>query len=183
MSFEKYKTDYQTPPDVAAYMASLIPKFAKHILEPTPGVGNLLKAIYNAGYAPHAPFNYFDIRAQRWDAIVSNPPFSKKFTNLENAPEKFMVEGMKVGYQFLYDFMELTDNIIILLPWFVITDSDVRLRGLKRWGLKSITSLPRKTFQYSRIQCVVLEMEKGWKRGTEFLVFDTIDDFKKQTLF
>jgi hypothetical protein len=41
----QYKTDFQTPPEVAEYMASLIPEDAMNILEPTPGIGNIVNAI------------------------------------------------------------------------------------------------------------------------------------------
>lgn len=47
---------------------------------------------------------------------------------------------------------EMSDNIIALMPWFTISDSDVRIRKLMDFGLKSLTLLHRKTFQYARIQ-------------------------------
>lgn len=48
-SLTDYRLQFQTPPPVAAYMASLIPVGAKKILEPTPGAGNLVRAIQSAG--------------------------------------------------------------------------------------------------------------------------------------
>lgn len=76
----------------------------------------------------------------------------------------------------------MSDHVIALVPWFTISDSDVRLRSLKRWGLKSVTALPRKTFEYVRIQTVVLELEKGFKGETIFKVLDTIEDEKQLSI-
>jgi hypothetical protein len=70
----------------------------------------------------------------------------------------------------------MSNNIIALMPWFTISDSDVRLRNIKKYGIKSITALPRKTFQYARIQTVILELEKGYKGDTIFKVFDLLHD-------
>ena len=78
--------------------------------------------------------------------------------------------------------LHMSDNVIALMPWFTISDSDVRLRALKTWGLKSITALPRKTFDYARIQTVVLELQKGYIGMTEFKVFDLLSN-NKQNLF
>jgi hypothetical protein len=58
-----------------------------------------------------------------------------------------------------------------LMPWFTISDSDVRLRHIKSYGLKSITALPRKTFEYARIQTCVFELEKGFKGESLFKTF------------
>jgi hypothetical protein len=64
--------------------------------------------------------------------------------------------------------MKMSDNVIALMPWFTISDSDVRLRTLKGFGIKSLTALPRKTFDYVRIQTVVIELQKGYKDSTIF---------------
>lgn len=43
---DKFSTDFQTPVNVCRYMASLIPELSGgSILEPTPGIGNLVNAI------------------------------------------------------------------------------------------------------------------------------------------
>lgn len=44
------RTNYQTPPFVCSYMAGLIPRSSSSVLEPTPGLGNLVKAIKERGY-------------------------------------------------------------------------------------------------------------------------------------
>jgi hypothetical protein len=69
------------------------------------------------------------------------------------------------------------------MPWFTISDSDVRLRALKRYGLKSVTALPRKTFEYVRIQTVVLQLEKGYRGDTTFIVYDLLNDNSLQLQF
>lgn len=79
---------------------------------------------------------------------------------------------MRLGYFILTECLKMSDSVIALMPWFTISDSDVRLRFLKSWGIKSITALPRKTFQYARIQTVVLEMSKGFMGKTIFETFN-----------
>lgn len=59
--------------------------------------------------------------------------------------------------------MKKSDCVIALMPWLTIADSDVRFRALKAYdGLKSLTPLPRKTFQYARIQTCIIELERGY---------------------
>lgn len=79
--------------------------------------------------------------------------------------------GMRLGYLILKECMSRSNIIIALMPWFTISDSDVRLRYLKKYGLRSVTALPRRTFQYARIQTVVLHLEKSYKGDTLFKVF------------
>lgn len=67
--------------------------------------------------------------------------------------------------------MEMSDNVIALMPWYTISDSDVRMRYLKDYGIKSLTALPRKTFQYARIQTVIIELEKGYRAETIFRTY------------
>lgn len=81
---------------------------------------------------------------------------------------------MKVAYDQMKVLMSMADNIILLMPWFTISDSDVRLRYIKSYGLISVTALPRKTFQYARIQTCILQMKKGFTGSTEFKVFDLL---------
>ncbi len=162
--------DFQTPHEVASYMCGLIPTAAVTVLEPTPGEGNILKCL--DGYQVTAPENYFDLKPNRFDCIVMNPPFSSK--SAFGIPDHLDLKGMKLGYYLLDECMKRSDNIIALMPWFTIVDSDVRQRYLKTFGLKSITSLPRKTFQYARIQTCVLELEKGYTGETKFHVFDLL---------
>ncbi len=162
--------EFQTPVVVCEYMVSMIPNSAKSILEPTPGKGNLVRAVQNLSYPVYdvtAPKNFFKMEKKRFDCVIMNPPFSSKFAF--SAPKD--VQGMKLGYHILKECMEMSDSVIALMPWFVMTDSDVRIREITNFGLKSITALPRKTFQYSRIQTCVLELEKNFAGNTQFVAF------------
>lgn len=166
-----YRSQFQTPPEVCRYMVSMIPIGVNTVLEPTPGKGNIVREL--AGYQVTAPEDYFLLdKSERFDATVMNPPFSTKFAILDNAPKSFCEKGMRFGYQFLLDCCRRSDIVIALMPWFTLSDSDVRLRHLKRHGIKSITSLPRKTFEYVRIQTCILVLIKGYNGPTEFIVYD-----------
>lgn len=174
--------EYQTPQNVADYMVSLLPNEVKLILEPTSGKGNIVNSIIQN--RPDCvcihPKNYFDLDpSKNFDAIIMNPPFSSKSLDITNAPIKYKDCGMKAGYWILEECMEKSDIIIALMPWFTISDSDVRLRKINNFGLKSITVLPRKTFDYARIQTCVLEMHKGYAKSTQFKIFETIKQFNK----
>lgn len=167
-------TNFQTPPAVCEYMASLIPNGTDRILEPTPGTGNLFRAIKSAGFKRvYTPNDFFllDTSIERFDCIVMNPPFSSKSAYLKNAPDDMNVRGMRVGYFILTECMKMSDEVIALMPWFTISDSDLRLNYLNSFGLVSLTALPRKTFQYARIQTVVIHLKKGWSKETVFKTF------------
>ncbi len=177
--------DFQTPPPVADYMAGMIPLGARTILEPTPGEGNLVRAVekLRPGCEITTPSNFFLYQynmlptkikhgQDRYDAIIMNPPFSKDTLNLKWAPKNIDLTGSKACNYILKECMTMSDNVIALLPWYTIINSDVRMRELKAFGLKSITALPRKTFKYIRIQTAVFEFERGHKQETIFKTFD-----------
>lgn len=164
--------EFQTPDFVARYIAAMIPSGTVTVLEPTPGEGNLLKHLTE--FETTAPSNFFELEKSKYDCIIMNPPFSSKFAF--GVPDGYEHHGMRMGYHILLECMKMSDNIIALMPWFTISDSDVRLRFIKSFGLKSITALPRKTFQYARIQTCIFELEKGFKGETTFKVFDLISD-------
>lgn len=125
-------------------------------------------------YNVTAPLDYWELdKGKRFDAIVGNLPFSSK--TFFNCPPEFAGKGMIVAYEQLKVLMNMSENIILLMPWFTISDSDVRLRMLKQWGLVSVTALPRKTFQYARIQTCVLQLDHGYAGPTEFKVFDLLN--------
>lgn len=167
-------SDFQTPIPVCDLMASKLPKSAKTILEPTPGAGNIVAAVervFGSNAEIIAPSNFFEMdRSYRYDAVIMNPPFSSK--HAFGIPDGFQHEGMKLGYYMLYECMNMADVVIALMPWFVLTDSDKRLRMIQDYGLKSITHLPRKTFRYSRIQCCILELVHGYSASTQFDTFN-----------
>lgn len=166
------KDSFQTPIFICEYMVSLIPKNHNMILEPTPGNGNLLKVLIDKIGFEYilAPLDYFDhdFINKNISCVIMNPPFSDK-TLFGNIPKRWGdVKGMKIGYKFLEDAMEISNNVIALMPWFTISDSDVRMRKLIDFGLKSVTLLPRRTFDYTRIQTCILELEKGHNGITQF---------------
>lgn len=148
-------TDFQTPSVVANYMASMLPDNCGTILEPTPGLGNLVAAANRKGKVI-APINFEDIEpGSRFDWAVMNPPFTP----------------MEEGYKYLLSVMEMSDNVIALLPWFILINSDRRFTQIKNSGLASVTHLPRKTFPGCRIQCCVLEIRKGYSGPVMFKTF------------
>lgn len=179
MRNEAIEMQFQTPAAVCEYMCSMIPTNAYTVLEPTPGIGNLVRAIEKElssrgkGYIVTTPSNFFDEKSYTtdpvYDCIVMNPPFSDK--SAFRLPNNDDYKGMKLGYAILKDCMNKSDNLIALMPWFTISDSDVRLRYIKSFGLKSITALPRKTFEYARIQTCILELQKGYKEESLFKTF------------
>lgn len=162
----KYQYDFQTPPLVCDFMASLVPAHVRTVLEPTPGQGNLLKALKNRKLRVTSPKDFFQLKQQRFDCVVMNPPFSAKYTH--GLSGHMQQQGMRVGYLFLHQCMTLSDTLIALMPWFTLTDSDVRMRNLIRFGLKDMYALPRKTFQYTRIQTLILVLQKGYTGSTGF---------------
>lgn len=172
-------TNFQTPIPVCSYMVSLIPAGAVTVLEPTQGVGNIVKML--SGYHVTAPQDFFSMDKRRFDCVVMNPPFSAKYAF--GVPEHLNKHGMRLGYHILKECMLMSDNIIALMPWFTISDSDVRLRYIKKFGLKSLTALPRKTFQYARIQTCVFEMERGYQGETAFKVFDLLNQNQLSVAF
>lgn len=169
----KIDINFQTPEPVCQYMADMVPSNVSTILEPTPGLGNLVNALKEKGnFQITAADDFFLIpQNQRFDCIVMNPPFSSKTAFMQNAPINSEIKGMKLGYHILTECMKMSDNIIALMPWFTLSDSDVRLRYLKSYGIKSLTALPRKTFKYSRIQTVIIELKKGYQNDTVFKTF------------
>jgi len=169
--------NFQTPSFVCDYLVSLLPESTLKVLEPTPGQGNIISSIRQHKQnieIIHPKGDYFQERdailSVRYDAIIMNPPFSgKSFFGGGNLPASWEnLKGMAYGYQFLFELMDRSDTIIALMPWFTISDSDVRMRNLLSYGLKSVTLLPRRTFQYARIQTCVLELKKGYNQTIKF---------------
>lgn len=149
-------SNFQTPPIVADFMASFLPINCGTVLEPTPGIGNLVIAAEKRGAKVYAPDYFKDIPENyRSDYAIMNPPFTP------------MIEG----YNYLTKVMEMSDLIIALLPWFVLINSEKRLKDILDFGLVSVTHLPRKTFPGCRIQCCILQMNKGYKGETLFKHF------------
>jgi len=152
--FKDWGNNFQTPIDVCDYMSSYLPSKAGRILEPTPGKGNLVTSLSKYGEVI-CPENFFELECSSFDYIVMNPPFSP----------------MKLGYDILYKCMEMSENIIALMPYLTLINSDKRTTDLMRFGLKSITHLPRNTFKGSRVQTCIIELVKGYRGETKFSVY------------
>lgn len=143
--------DFQTPPWCCDYMVSLVNQEKCLVLEPTPGLGNLVRVLEKHQHSVVAPEDFWELSYSRYDYIVMNPPFTP----------------MQLGYDILGECMEWSDNIIALMPWLTIINSSRRTETIVNFGLKSITHLPRKVFPGSRVQCCILNMEKSYNKKTE----------------
>jgi len=141
--------NFQTPEHVCKYMASLLDG-TRVVYEPTPGKGNLIRALRDAG---HAVLLHLPTMGKYHDSVVMNPPFSP----------------MKQGYDILYEQMGQVDRIVALMPYLTIINSERRLKDIMAYGLKSITNLPRSTFKGSRVQTCILDMERGYTGQTIFI--------------
>lgn len=178
-----FSKQFQTPVFAAKYMVSLIPPGIKTVLEPTPGEGRIVRLLKERDYEVTAPKDFFLLdKNLRFDCIVMNPPFSKETANLENAPASYKSKNMRIGYHIFKDCMRMSDNIIAIMPWFTLIDSDVRQKQLKGFGIKSVTCLPRRTFEYIRVQTAVIHLAKGWNEPTIFEVYDLLPKQKSKQL-
>ncbi len=136
-------------------MSSFLPDSAGEILEPTKGAGNLVKALIKKGNVIAPDVDFFKMEPRRFDWIVMNPPFSP----------------MKKGYRILYKCMEMSDNIVALMPWLTMINGDKRTKDIMNFGLVSITHLPRSVFKGARVQTCILLLKNGYCGKTEFLNF------------
>lgn len=166
----KIDENFQTLPVVAQHMASMateikIPKLSFpgisniQILEPTPGKGQLVEALqkmipWNVVY-PAGDFWECEYTDMQFHCVVMNPPFNPVFEM----------------QRFVQKCMQLAPNVIALLPWSYIINSEKRLSELIAYGLVSVTSLPRKTFPGCRVQVAIFELNKGYAGQTEFKQF------------
>src|SRR3990172_371588 len=130
MDTSNRSNEFQTPPEIARYMCSMIPRNARTYLEPSPGNGNLVDAILQhaheysgRGSQIEVPVNFFTTLDPdlRFDCILMNPPFSA--AHAFGIPKHLDLKGMKVGYYFLEECMKKSNHVIALMPIFTITDS------------------------------------------------------------
>lgn len=139
--------DFQTPPKICDFMVRLVPQYRNvKVLEPTHGKGNLVTAI--KAYLPEvnltAPDDFFKMAHDDFDWIIMNPPFSP----------------MTVGYQILNRCMGMSHNIVALMPWLTIINSDKRAKDLVSFGIRQIVHLPRNSFYGSRVQCCIIVLQR-----------------------
>jgi len=151
-----FEERYQTPLWTCEIMADLIPNGVSQILEPTPGEGRLVNILRQRGYKVIAPEKFEELDPfLRVDAIVMNPPFKKS-----------------IEHQFLKIAMQMSDNIIALMPWFTLINCDSRTNELIKFGLKLVIHLPRSTFKKIRIQPCILQLQYGYKNKIELKFID-----------
>ena len=148
--------DFQTPPLICDYMVGFLPPHVETVLEPTPGQGNLVRAL--RGYRVTAPTEFWAVEGY-FDAVVMNPPFSP----------------MTEGYRILYAVMEMAEIVIALMPWLTLINAESRTSKIRSFGLKSVTHLPRSAFPGSRVQTCVLEMQKGYTGESRLCFFSPYD--------
>jgi hypothetical protein len=162
MSEFKIDTNFHTPQVVAekmAFMAYMLCDKLEAVLEPCPGIGQLADALakeFELVFMPIA--DYWDMKHLPdvvYDAVVLNPPFSP----------------VKEIERFVMDAMERSKIVIALLPWTYIVNSERRLKVLQDFGLRTVISLPRKTFPGCRVQVCIIELEKGHEGPTYFQSF------------
>ncbi len=146
--------DFQTPVWVCKMMANLLqsaPYKVRSVLEPTPGKGNLVRALEDQGYAVTAPRDFWQVRGG-WDAACMNPPFSP----------------MSEGYRILFAVMDMTEVIVALMPWLTLINSKRRAGKIDKFGLRAVYHLPRDVFPGSRVQTCILHMQRGWHPQASF---------------
>ncbi len=169
---EKFVIDpnFQTPPRIAEYMcrkAHLYWKFKKSypghmakVLEPTPGLGNIIGAGNDVGFTMCGPGseNYWKSWSYQqdvdyFDMVIMNPPFT---------PHTEMTK-------FIEDAMEKAPYIVALLPVNAIT-SHRKLTKFMNFGLNSVTMLSRNTFP-NKVAVCILELDRNHKGFTTFKQF------------
>lgn len=165
------RSEFQTPAKLCEYMASLVPVDAVTVLEPTPGDGNLVNELAKK-YKVTAPEDFFQMERSTFDCVVTNPPFSIKYAY--GMPDEINKKGSQVGYHILKSCMQMSNTIIALLPWFIITNSEKRMNEIKSWGLKSVCVVPRRWFPGSRASNCILFLEKGYCGKIELTTFNPI---------
>jgi len=148
--------DFQTPEIICEYMISLLGDGVyKNILEPTPGEGNLVRAIKKKFPESEViePMDFYKEILTTYDAILMNPPFSPP----------------KQAYSILDYCMSKSNRIIALMPHVTIINSSKRTKRIFDFGVISIIHLPRKIFQGSRVQTCILNMKKGYHGTTIYM--------------
>lgn len=133
-------------------MASLLTGKEAHICEPTPGAGNLVKALGQKWGVTKVicPDKYEDFWKWRhkdhpYDSYVMNPPF----------------HPATQGYSFLYHALKKARKVVALMPWWTLINSEKRTKLLVESGLHKIIHLPRSVFPGARIQTCIMAIDKS----------------------
>ena len=148
-------TNFQTPKPVCQFIIDFLNIWDKSItiLEPTPGAGQFVSALRDAGFYdidyPKGDFFNFRFSERSYDLIIGNPPFSP----------------MSLGYDITDRcFQHLPDHgsLVFILPWFFLINSDGRAEKYFP-HLEAIIHLPRRTFPGASVQtaCFILNKQKS----------------------
>jgi len=142
--------DFQTPRWVGELMISRVEGDPRTILEPTPGEGKLIEVITyrypEAKIENFCPPSFAD-GIEEVDYIIANPPFTP----------------MKLGYSMLEQFFEWSGNIIVLMPWLAVINSERRTQRYLEKGLKEVIHLPRRAFPGARVQTCIMVFKRGYQ--------------------
>lgn len=163
--------DFQTPPwlcrHIVGKLERVIPKSAL-VVEPTPGAGNMVEALRAAGYTnvEFPPGDFFDwTPSGKPVAVVGNPPWTPN----------------TLAYKILDRCLEFgPDFLVMLMPWYTLTNSDSRAQRLRAAGLQTVISLPRGVFQGVRINSCVLVIEPGTTADFQTLLLPTVQELGKE---
>lgn len=163
--------DFQTPPWLCRHLVEklerVIPKSAL-VVEPTPGAGNMVKALKAAGYTnvETPPGDFFDWRpSSKPMAVVGNPPWTPN----------------TLAYKVLDRCLEFGPALVVMvMPWVTVTNSDSRAQRLKAAGLGAVISLPRSVFPGVRLNACVLVIEPGTQADYLTLLLPTVEELGKE---
>lgn len=92
----KADEEYNTPPWVAATLASWLRKHALHLWEPAPGSGKFAQALRRIGFEVSSSNENFlerEVWPETCDALVTNPPYGKR----GELAEKFAYHALTIG--------------------------------------------------------------------------------------
>jgi len=174
------ESEFQTPPAVADYMASLLPYQQRQlVLEPTPGEGNLVRALQKTGCAVTAENNFFDLLKIKYpikmetpvfDAVVMNPPWSWEL--VQNVPDWLTTadKNLSCAQFFLQNCLDFAPVVIALLPWNSLLDSPKSTKIIKHYGLVSVTGLGRNVFKRVPVRTGVYNLQRGYQGKTELII-------------
>lgn len=144
--------EYYTPEWLSEYMISLIDKeIPFSVFDPTPGPNSSILSAVRKVYPCNVSVeelkgDFWDIDISHVDIIVANPPF---------------FPYSKV-YQYLERFILIADQIICIIPWYTIINSERRTEKIIKSGLKRIVNVSRSAFPKIRVQICVLDIQKGY---------------------
>ena len=149
--------NFQTPEWVCDILISQIRNNPKTILEPASGCGilaNRLESKLPNSVIIRQSDDFLTVKPFKCDQIVTNPPFTP----------------MVLGYKMLERFFLFTKNIIVLMPWLTIINSQKRTEWIKDSGLRRVIHLPRNAFKGSRVQTCVLVFEDGYSGDVSLIL-------------